>query len=481
MGCGSSVQKPAAAEESIKPEPSKAESSKPAEPEKPAVTKQKSAGKMPSADAAKEPETPPALPRQKSSGVGTSPEKPALPKQKSVLEKQKSSGKMASPTSESPRPSAAKDAEKPALPKQASAAKLAKQKSTEAIYGAEPDRPLQMSKQKTGSLQKQKTAGKMPSMKKGMSSYFKRSGTVKLTPAYNQWSACVAAWSAGKFNDLEARGATIEEFFEKEATCDLKASSGHARHSAFKTYAYGEIKDWFDFLASFDLAGIAITGACAPSPTEVWQKWDCPMATCKATGKGAPDTGVCIFTFGEGDTPKITKITCIYSDPTVINSICIPGGAPVPATPTYPSFEPHTDPKARFDECYGAWGAGEFANGDTKQATFDKWLTADVMIEATTSVMPDVFKTYTGHAGFDAFINGVIGETWDFKRMDSSAVAGIKPGCVLQKFAYDVKHKTTGKEASGVEIYWEWAFNKEGKMVYGKAYYANPLVAASIY
>lgn len=45
-----------------------------------------------------------------------------------------------------------------------------------------------------------------------------------------------------------------------------------------------------------------------------------------------------------------------------------------------------------------------------------------------------------------------------------AAIAGLKPGCVMQRMTFDVMHKTTNKEAKGVQMYNEVAYNIEGML-----------------
>merc|ERR1711988_540934 len=115
----------------------------------------------------------------------------------------------------------------------------------------------------------------------------------------------------------------------------------------------------------------------------------------------------------------------------------------------------------------------------TKQASFDKTCHTQVVIDVSNAALPaDIFKTYYGHAGVDAWANGVMGK-WEFTRMDITAVVGLKPGCVTQRLDCDVKHE--GKEAKGIVIYIELAYNADSKAVYNKHFWANPRVVASLY
>merc|ERR1711998_765919 len=133
----------------------------------------------------------------------------------------------------------------------------------------------------------------------------------------------------------------------------------------------------------------------------------------------------------------------------------------MPAQLTLPSFEPHPDPKPVFETIFATWGSGEFAAEETKQAAMDKFNRSDIVMDVSSSLLPDVFKVYHGTAGVDAWANGVIGQ-WEFTRFDSTTETGLKPGCVMQKLDVDVKHKGTGKEATGIRIFNELAYDADG-------------------
>jgi len=196
----------------------------------------------------------------------------------------------------------------------------------------------------------------------------------------------------------------------------------------------------------------------------------------KEAGKSMLLEAVFIYNF-EGD--KVRRLSGIYADPDRLASIDNKN-LDMPAQLMLPSFEPHPDPKAVFEAAFAAWGSGEFAAEETKQAAMERLIRPDILIDVSSSLLPDVFKVYRGHAGTDEWANGVIGQ-WEFTRFDSTVEAGLKPGCVMQKLVVDVTHKGTGKEAKGIRIYNELAYDAEGKGVYTKQFWANPAVAASLY
>merc|ERR1712023_125210 len=136
--------------------------------------------------------------------------------------------------------------------------------------------------------------------------------------------------------------------------------------------------------------------------------------------------------------------------------------ADVPTVVKLPAFEPHPDPKAAYEAMFAAWGAGEFAKAETKQASLDKLVRPDAVIDASSAVLPDVFKVYHGHAGLDAWANNVFG-SWEVARIDITLETGLKPGCVMRKVEIDAKRE--GSEAMGIVLYSETAYDTDGRMV----------------
>lgn len=287
----------------------------------------------------------------------------------------------------------------------------------------------------------------------------------------------VEAWKAGKFNGDDV-DANIDAFFTDDFVHDVETSAGHTGAAPFKKYGKAATKEWFIFAAQWDLKGLDISFVQSPkSPDEVWQRFESTEAVWKPTGKSVPMTMIFISTWTKG---KCSKMSAIYDDPARAAAVQT-DDAPIPPAATLPSFEPHPDPKSCWDILFPLWAMGEFAKPETKQAALDKYVAADVVQDATSSVLPEILKPYVGHAGVDTWCNDVIGATWELSNIDVAAVAGLKPGCVLQRFTCDVKHNKTGKEAKGVDMYMEMAYNTDGKFVWAKHYFANPQLLASIY
>jgi len=295
--------------------------------------------------------------------------------------------------------------------------------------------------------------------------------------ALQRFHEMLAAWGEGRFNMPDTVDAAIADFFTHDLVADIETANGHvAGVPEFKMYDFETCKHWFEFLAKFDLSDFVVSAVPnSQDPSEIWQRFSCQTAS-KETGKSMLTEGLFIFNF-EGK--KIKRLTGIYADPdrfAWINS----KNNDMPAQLTLPSFEPHPDPKPVFETIFAAWGSGEFAAEETKQAAMDKFNRSDIVMDVSSSLLPDVFKVYHGTAGVDAWANGVIGQ-WEFTRFDSTTETGLKPGCVMQKLDVDVKHKGTGKEAQGIRIYNELAYDVDGKAVYTKQFWANPAVAASLY
>ena len=96
------------------------------------------------------------------------------------------------------------------------------------------------------------------------------------------------------------------------------------------------------------------------------------------------------------------------------------------------------------------------------------------------SALPDVLVPRVGPEGINAWVK-YTDATWELSNVDAAPVAGLKPGCVMMRMTFDVKHKTTGKEAHGVRMYNELAYNAAGQYVYARHYYVNAPLLASIY
>jgi len=109
-----------------------------------------------------------------------------------------------------------------------------------------------------------------------------------------------------------------------------------------------------------------------------------------------------------------------------------------------------------------------------------KHCAADAVHDLTESVLPDVLKPRLGPEGICEW-NKFSDATWEMTNVDAVPVVGLKPGCVMMRLTFDVKHKTTGKEAHGVQMYNEFAYNAAGQYVYGRHMYVNAPLLASIH
>lgn len=286
----------------------------------------------------------------------------------------------------------------------------------------------------------------------------------------------MSAWGEGRFNMPDTIDAAVAEFYTTDVVFDVETANGHTGMPELKTYTFATIKDWFAWIAKYELSDVVASAVPnSLDPSEIWQRFSCQV-TSKEAGKSMLLEAIFIYNF-EGD--KIRHVSGIYADPDRLASIDNKN-RDMPAQLMLPSFEPHPNPKPVFEAAFAAWSSGEFAAEETKQAAMDKFIRPDVLNDVSSSLLPDVFKVYRGHAGTDAWANGVIGQ-WEFTRFDSTVEAGLKPGCVMQKLVVDVTHKGTGKEAKGIRIYNELAYDAEGKGVYTKQFWANPAVAASLY
>jgi len=294
--------------------------------------------------------------------------------------------------------------------------------------------------------------------------------------ALTRYHELIAAWTAGRFNMPDTVDAAVAEFYASDVAFDVETANGHTGMQEFKAYTFDTIKDWFAWVGKYDISDVTASAVTnSQDPAEIWQRFSCET-TSKETAKSMLIEAIFIYNF-EGD--KIKRVSGIYADPDRVASLGNKNDD-LPAQLTRPSFEPHPDPKTIFEAVFAVWGAGEFAAEQTKQAAMDKHIRPDVVIDVSSSLLPDVFKVYHGHAGTDAWANGVMGQ-WEFSRFDSTVEAGLKPGCVMQKLDVDAKHKGTGKEAKGIQIFNELAYDADGKAVYTKQFWANPALAASLY
>lgn len=294
--------------------------------------------------------------------------------------------------------------------------------------------------------------------------------------AFARTSDVLGAWGAGRFNaeDAGAVYAALAEFFSEDCVVDV-SSAAHSGVPAHKVHhGLAGVKDWFDFSAGFAYEGTEMSHVEGSAPNEVWMRFSC-TAVCTATGKSAPFHGVNVFTWEGG---KATRLAVMIYNPATVAAICSEEDVPIPSTVQLPSFEPH--PSDGLMELYGEkmalWGAGEFSKPEGRSEHF----AADIVDDMTDPALPDVLKAYTGLDETGELLRH-IENTWEISNMDTAAVAGLAPGCVMIRLTFDVKHKTTGKEAKGVRTYLEAAYNADRKISFVRRYWANAPLLASIY
>lgn len=285
----------------------------------------------------------------------------------------------------------------------------------------------------------------------------------------------LAAWGTGQFNSPDTVDAAKKEFFAEEVIFDVASANENAGVSQFKKYSFETLNEWFDFLAQFDIADMVVTAVpSSKDAMQIWQHASFTM-TSKVTGRSITSQNLTTFEF-EGD--QIKRAMTIYADPSAFAFLTGVTDTPTEAVKP-PAFEPHPDPKSVWEVAFAAWGAGEFAQLETKQAAFDKYVHPEIVIDTLGDVgLPEVFKVFHGHAGCDTWANELMGK-WEFTRMETSVEAGLKPGYVLQKLECDVRLE--GNEAKGIVMFIETAYDSEGKSVHNKIFWANPQVVGSLY
>lgn len=288
----------------------------------------------------------------------------------------------------------------------------------------------------------------------------------------SRYNECLAAWATGKFNIPEEVDATVAEFFTTDLFYDIKSAAGHTGLDVCsKVYGFHDVKDVFAFGAQFDYESLKMSVVAGPAPNEVWHLVEADQARHKETGKSAPLSRLVIATF-EGD--KMCKVVTAMHDPGSMAAVCSTENVPMPAVAELPAFEPHPDPLSIWVPFIEQWGSGDFSNPEEKEAAYAKTYAPYVVIDATNSAAPEVFKVYKGLEGAEAWVDGMWAQTVELSNVDLKPAAVIKPGCVVQKVTCDAKHKATGKEATGGEFYIESAINTAGKVVYQRFYYVNP-------
>lgn len=284
----------------------------------------------------------------------------------------------------------------------------------------------------------------------------------------------MAAWHAGLLDTPDTLAATMDQFFSKDLIFDVSTANSHVKVPAFKEYSFETLKEWFDWLQEFDIADV-VANAVVPSndASQVWLQLSCTV-TSKATGRQITSEALSIYTLKDD---KVESARLIYADASKFAYLT--GLTETLNCSQRAAFEPHPDPKLAFEKVYALWAAGEFASeSPTQQESLDKFVHADIMIDASNAALPDAFRVFHGHKGCDEWANGLLGQ-WEFDRMESSVVAGMRPGHVLQRIECDIKLK--GHEAKGIVMFNDVAYDSDGKCVAQKVYWANPQVVAGLY
>lgn len=292
--------------------------------------------------------------------------------------------------------------------------------------------------------------------------------------AVERTTELIAAWGAGRFNadDADAQLAAFKEFHTEDVVMDASAAA-HSGVPAYKVHnGFAGLKEWFDFLASFSFEAIEMSFVAGPAPNEIWARFSSSMATWKPTGKGTPFSCVTVYTW-EGD--KLKKMTLLPHNPAAIAAICSEQDVPIPSTVQLPAFEPNPNPLEPFAEKMALWGAGELLKEEVRR----EHIAADAVDDQTDSALPDVLKPYRGIDGIGESVE-YADKTWEISNVDAVPIVGLKPGCVHVRITMDIKHKTTGKEAKGLQKYSEFAYGADGKFVYARHFYVNAPLLASI-
>lgn len=317
------------------------------------------------------------------------------------------------------------------------------------------------------------TADTAPELKK--SKNIAQKGTPENLDAFSRTSDFIAAWGAGRFNseDTDAVYAALAEFCTEDAIVDA-SSAAHSGIPEYKVHhGFAGMKVWFDFLGSFSFEGIEMSQVKGPSPNEVWMRFSSPKSVCKATGKSTSGHSISVFTWEGG---MCTKLTNILYNPALIAAICSEEDVPIPPTVQLPAFEPHPSPMEPFAEIMALWGAGELNKAEVRREHF----VVDAVDDLTDPALPDVLKAYRGIDGTGVWMD-YVSSTLEVSNVEVVPVVGLKPGCVIAYMTWDMKHKTTSKEAKGVQQYNELAYDVHGKLVYARHYWVNAPLLASIY
>lgn len=298
----------------------------------------------------------------------------------------------------------------------------------------------------------------------------------KQTNALDRVDDLMKAWGSGLLDKPDTFAATTDLFFTKDLIFDVSTANSHVEVPEFKEYSFETLKEWFDWTKGFDITDLVSNAVVSSkNASEVWQMVSCTI-TNKETGRQATSDQLNIYTL-EAD--KVKSVTVIFSDASKYAYL-------TGLTETFngvqrerAAFEPHPEPKLVFDKIFALWAAGEFASeSPAQQEMLDKFVHSDFVVDASNTALPDTFGVFHGHKGCDEWANKLLGQ-WEFERMESSVVAGLRAGQVLQRIECDVKIK--GREAKGIIMFNDVAYDSDGKGVAQKVYWANPQVVADLY
>lgn len=276
------------------------------------------------------------------------------------------------------------------------------------------------------------------------------------------------------FNMSDTICAAKENFFTEDMTIDVLGAEHTGVDALSKQYTFETIGEWFDYVATFDMTDMVMTDVeLSKDAGQLWQRFSGTL-TSKASGRSVALESLTIYHM-RGD--KFEKISIVYADPMVFAYLDGTVETRNEAS-KLPEFEPHPNPKATWDAALDAWASGAFTKAETKQAAMDEFIHPEGVVDASSAALPEPFAVLHGHTGVDKWNNEIIGK-WEITRMELTPMTGLKPGCVLQKLDCDAKYD--GKEAKGIVMYSEIAYDADGKCIYMKIYWANPQVVASLY
>jgi len=302
------------------------------------------------------------------------------------------------------------------------------------------------------------------------------SKNVEVQSAYDRTSNLLAAWGAGRFKTGNV-DAALAEFFTEDAVVDA-SSAAHSGVEAYKVHSgLAGVKEWFGYTDGFEFEGVKTAQVAGPAPGEVWLRFSSEKSTCKATGKSAETHGFNTFTWVGG---KVTKMTAAVYNPASIAAIMSEEEVPILKPLSLPAFEPHPNPLEPFGEMMALWGAGEMSKEEVRALHCAADCVDDLTDTAlATGPLGDVFKPQVGLDGLGAWMAHTDGQ-WEMSGVDAAPVV-IAPGRVMMRLRCDVRHKITGKEAKGVQMFNELAYDADGKFVYNRHYFVNAPLLASIY